>query len=123
MLTGRVSGELEARITVVFAGAGGGTPIEMVIDTGFNGYITLTPELVSRMSLLEDGFAEAELGDGSVVLLKKYMTFIEWHGGPREVSVLEAAGQPLAGMSLLSGSSLLIDVRPDGRVAVEPLVD
>lgn len=52
MISGRVSANLEARITLEVRDAAGAThSIEAEIDTGFNGFLTLPPALVTSLGL------------------------------------------------------------------------
>jgi predicted aspartyl protease len=61
------------------------------------------------------------LADGSIVRTRYYRATILWHGQPRPIMVLEANSDPLAGMSLLYGSRLVVDVVDGGTVTVQPL--
>jgi hypothetical protein len=52
MISGVVNGNLEATIRLLIRGPGGPEQeIEAVIDTGFNGFLTLSPALVRRLGL------------------------------------------------------------------------
>ncbi len=61
------------------------------------------------------------LADGSTVPLRKYEGTVLWQGQSREVIVLEASGDPLAGMSLLYGSLPTLQVVDGGDVTIRPL--
>ena len=95
-----------------------GTNIQVVIDTGFTGHLTLPPETVRSLSLPERGFVEVELADGPMATLGVYEARVLWHGRPRRVPVYEADGRPLLGMSLLRGSTLAVEVIPIGEVMI-----
>jgi clan AA aspartic protease len=95
-----------------------GTNIQVVIDTGFTGHLTLPPETVRSLSLPERGFVEVELADGGMATLGVYEARVLWHGRPRRVPVYEADGGPLLGMSLLRGSTLTVEVIPSGEVTI-----
>ena len=95
-----------------------GTNIQVVIDTGFTGHLTLPPETVRSLSLPERGFVEVELADGRMATLGVYEARVLWHGRPRRVPVYEADGGPLLGMSLLRGSTLTVEVIPSGEVTI-----
>jgi predicted aspartyl protease len=118
VLTGRVTSDLEARVFLAFVGSAGRVPVEAMIDTGFNGHVTVSPELAVRLGLIDDGIIETELGDGTAVMLRKFVGIVEWHDETRAVMVIEGGDQSLVGMSLLAGSSVTIDVRPGGKVAI-----
>jgi clan AA aspartic protease len=95
--------------------------IEAVIDTGFNGYLTLPNDLINRLKLRLAGNRRATLGDGYVVVLDVYFAKLSWQGQEREILALQADGNPLVGMSLLYGSRVMLDVIDNGEVTIEPL--
>jgi predicted aspartyl protease len=80
----------------------------------------LPPSLVASLGLSYHSEALALLGDGSTVSLHNYEATVLWHDQDRDVLVLEAVGGPLAGMSLLYGNRVTLDVVDGGRVTIEP---
>ena len=111
----------EAVVSLEVSGTGSSrdtTNIQVVIDTGFTGHLTLPPETVRSLSLPERGFVEVELADGEMATLGAYEAQVLWHERPRRVPVYEADGGPLVGMSLLRGSTLTIEVIPSGEVTI-----
>jgi len=59
MITGAVTSELEAQIQLAIRGASGREQIlDAVIDTGFNGHLTLPPDVVAAFGLPRVGHAE-----------------------------------------------------------------
>jgi clan AA aspartic protease len=119
MITGRVR-NLEAIVEFEVAGPSGQRqPVEAVIDTGYNGHLTLPSELVSRLGLPFAGHRRGKLADGSVTILDVHLASIVWHGLERDVLVLQAAGGALVGMALLEGCRLTVEVFEDGTVTVE----
>jgi clan AA aspartic protease len=103
-------------------GPGGqGEDIETAIDTGFNGYLTLSPALASRLALPVQAPTRVTLGDGTEAHLDVVEVTVEWDGHLRTVPALAADGGTLIGMSLLHGSRLVIDVVDGGAVTVEAL--
>ncbi|MGH9854688.1 MAG: clan AA aspartic protease [Blastocatellia bacterium] len=122
MITGKVTTNREATIGVEVSGAGPlAQQVEAVIDTGFNGYLTLPNHLISLLNLPFAGNRSATLGDGSAVVLDVYFATVSWHGQDRDVLTLQAEGGALVGMSLLYGSRLSLEVVDDGDVVIEPL--
>ncbi len=66
MIEGVVNARLEAVLSLSLLGpAGQEREVDVVVDTGFNGYLTLPPELVADLGLPVVGDAEAVLADGS----------------------------------------------------------
>jgi clan AA aspartic protease len=117
-----VLGGQEAVVPLTLLGSDGTrVEVEVVIDTGFTGHLTLPTEVVGSLALTERGFVEVELADGSTSALRVYDARVLWRGQERPVPVYEAEGSSLIGMSLLRGSRLTIDVQPDGEVVIEDL--
>jgi clan AA aspartic protease len=126
MINGKVTATLEATIEIEVSGPNPApqqteTVAQAVIDTGFNGYLTLPSQLVSLLNLPLAGSRYATLGDGSVVSLDAYYATVSWHGQNRKVLVLQGDGDALVGMSLLHGSRFSMNVVADGDVVIEEL--
>ena len=100
MIAGRVSGK-KVVITFELAEAVQPREIEAVVDTGYNGYVTLPASMVRTRQLSFAGHRRGTLADGTVVLLEVYMARVIWHGRERDVLVSEVEGGPLVGISLL----------------------
>ena len=74
MITGKVNPEREATIPLEILGSGQRQRrIVAVIDTGFNGYLTLSGNTISDLRLPLAGNRRATLGDGNVILLEAYL--------------------------------------------------
>ncbi len=95
--------------------------LEAVIDTGYNGYLTLPYDLVTALQLPFAGHRRGTLADGSVTRLDVYLASVVWHGQQKDVLISQAAGTPLVGMSLLAGSRLTMDVIDGGEVTIKAL--
>ncbi len=122
MINGFISANREAVLKLtVFSSAELPKEVDAVIDTGFNEYVTLTPEQISEFGLIRRAYIHASLGDGNFVSLPVYTIDILWHGQLRSVDVLETNNEPLIGLALLYGSRVLLDVVDGGSVAVSPL--
>lgn len=121
MITGRVNAHREAVISLSVKGAGGrDREINAVIDTGFDGFLTLPAVLIQELGLAWRRRGRAMLADGSDILVDIYEATVTWDGSPRRIAVDEAGCAPLVGMSLLSGYELSIQVVDGGRVAISP---
>lgn len=122
MITGVVSADGEATISVrVMSPAGREHEVTGVIDTGFNGHLTLPADVINHLDLSFHSATLAMLGDGRQVALSRYEASVQWDGRRLEVMVLEADGGPLIGMSLLNGHRLTIEVVTGGSVIIETL--
>ena len=122
MIRGEVKANREAIIPLQVRGQNGQTEnIEAALDTGFTGFLTLPPSLVTALQLPSWGSSQFTLGDGNTVVFDVYIATILWDGQEREVYALEAEGGPLVGMSLLYGFRLTADVVDGGPVTIEAL--
>lgn len=122
MIQGTVNANYEAIISVVVQGtASAQVEVEAIVDTGFNGHLSLPPAVITLLNLSWQGRGSAILGDGSSVLFDIYDATVEWDGEARQISVDGANGEPLAGMALLDGYELMIQVTPAGKVMINPL--
>ena len=95
--------------------------MRVIVDTGFNGSLTLPPHVISRLSLVWKKLGEAVLADGSESFFNVYQGFVVWECRRRSVPVAELDATPLVGMGLLDGHELKIEVRPGGKVTIKPL--
>ena len=121
-MTGTVTVDREAVITLeIFGPDQQRQQMEAVMDTGFNGYLTLTSEMITRFRLPLVGHRRVTLGDGNIVVLDAYLARVLWHEREREVIVLQADGGPLFGMSLLYGNRVTMDIVENGDVAIDEL--
>ena len=121
MIVGKITNNQEAIIELEIIGLNWREKIEVVIDTGFDGYLTLPGDLINHLGLRRAGRRYAILGDGNTVALELYRAKVLWHGEEREVPVLHTDGGPLVGMALLNGNRVILDVVTDGDVRIDVL--
>ena len=120
MITGKINHYLEAVIIVDFVGSDGLLhSLEAVLDTGYNGDLTLPQNVIQQLGLVLLGRRSATLASGESVVLNAYLGTVSWHGLPRQVVILQTDEEPLLGMSLLQESRVTIEVWDDGGVIIE----
>jgi len=120
MIQGTVNDEHEAVIRLVVIGPKGQRRrIEAVVDTGFNGHLSLPASLIKKLGLPWRRRAIAELADGSQTIVDIYRGVVVWNGRRRRIPIDEAETAPLVGMALLAGSELKIQVWPAGNVSIQ----
>jgi clan AA aspartic protease len=120
VIEGVVNSAREAVIPLTVSGpAGARREIDAIIDTGFGGFLTLPPGLVTELGLNFEGIGRATLGDGSEITFPYYDVAVLWEGEARLGLADEADTTPLVGMSLLSNHSLYVEVEEGGRVVIE----
>src|SRR5712691_8281476 len=94
--------------------------VDVVIDTGFNGFLTLPRAMAQTLQLPLAGNRRVTLGDGSTVVLDLYLATILWDTQPREELVLAAEGGSLMGMAMLNGHRVILHVVDNGDVLIDP---
>ena len=121
MIEGAVNSDYEAVITLALRGqVGQAREIEVVIDTGYNGFLSLPPALVAELAFPVLGPSQATLANGNGVVETFYVhdATVIWDGRPRDIEVDAVGPVSLAGMLILDGHDLNIQVRNGGRVVI-----
>jgi clan AA aspartic protease len=90
--------------------------IDAVIDTGYTGWLSLPPKLVTALGIRRKGIGRGILADGSECVFDVYIAKVIWDGRIRTVRVGELDTEPLVGMGLLKGHELKMQIRTRGRV-------
>ena len=122
MIQGTVTADHEAVIILAITGPkGAARSVEAVIDTGFNGELTLPKEIAEALALPLVGNRRAELADGNSITLDACLATVRWGDQDREVLALQTDGGPLIGMNLLAGHRVLMDVVAGGELSISPL--
>ena len=121
MILGAVNDAYEAVISLTVQGPSGqAREVEAVIDTGFNGFLSLPSALVTELGLPFLTSESAILADGSLVRFSVHDAMALWDGQPRRVYAHLSDTTPLVGMRLLDRHNLNIDVEDGGRVLIRP---
>ena len=124
MIRGRVAegedGELEPWLTVSVEYANEGLlPCDVIVDTGFTGWLTLPESVIRELGLLKIGSRPVTVASGEVEDFDYYETRIVWHGQPRWALVLQSIDQPLLGMELLRDNWITMGAWEGGDVIIE----
>ncbi len=122
MMLGRVNQRCEAVLPIVVGNVNGQRQvIDAVIDTGFNGFLTLPSAMIMTLDLSWSGSDVATLGDGSEALFDMYTANIIWDGDYKEIDIAESETESLIGMGLLYGYRLQVDIIEKGQITIVPL--
>ncbi len=120
MIEGVVNAAYEAAVSLTVRSQTGHTrEIEAVVDTGFNGFLTLPPEVVAELGLPFVSIGRATLADGSEIVYDVYGVAVLWDGQSRYIEADAADTTPLVGMQLLDRHSLYVEVEGGGRVLIQ----
>jgi clan AA aspartic protease len=116
MITGVVR-DFEPIISLSVYGADGKVYTqEAIVDTGFDGWLSLPPDLITQLNLKWKRRGRAILGDGSECVFNVYQAVVVWDGSPLTIPVDEADSDPLIGMSLMEGYQLKVQIFEGGLV-------
>jgi clan AA aspartic protease len=122
MIKGKITAQREFVIEIDVAGPSQQfQKTQAIVDTGYNGHVTLPPQWVSALNLPFAGYRRATLADGSTILLDVFLADVRWQGQRRSVIASKAAGTPLIGMALLWGNRVWFDAAVGGDAEIETL--
>jgi clan AA aspartic protease len=123
LISGKVNGDLEARIELhIQSSTGTGPVVNVVIDTGFTGFLALPIDVLSAVGAPWLYYQEGILADGSTQVFDVHEVTIMWDGEPRNIEVEAIDADPLAGMALLERHQVTMVVVPGGEVTIEPCI-
>ena len=110
-MTGMVTARREAILRLTLRDVGGQEhTYNTVMDTGYNGWLTLPPSVVAALGLRWQSFGRAILADGSESVFDIYEGVVLWDSQPLTIDVDELDGDSLVGMSLMYGYELVLPV-------------
>ena len=122
MIQGVVNAAYEAVVTLPLQDPEGRTrDIEAVVDTGYSGFLTLSPELVDELGLPFAYMGQAFLANDAEVDFDVHYVTVLWDGQPRDIEADATGSTPLVGMLLLDKHSLTIEVESGGRVVIQAM--
>jgi clan AA aspartic protease len=122
MIHGVVNLRREATLPLVVGNSSGQRQfIDTVIDTGFDGFLSLPSEVIVRLGLSWTISTPATLADGSEILFDFYAGTVIWDGQYRQIDIAASETEPLLGMAMLYGYRLQVDNVEGGIVRIEAL--
>lgn len=122
MIAGVVNIHREAVIHLTVRGSQGEErEFEAIVDTGFNGWLSLPSTLISLLGLPFRRRGRAILADGRESVFDIHEAVVIWDGEARRIVVDNANTDPLVGMGLLYGYELTIQATNGGRVLIKKL--
>lgn len=122
MIAGAVHADGDPIVPIRIRGTRGGTiNLDAVVDTGFNGWLTLSAHKIAALGLRFREEGRYVLAYGSETVSRLFEAEAEWLGGWRPFLILEMEGGPLLGMAAMRGSYLGIEVMDGDRVEIRRL--
>jgi clan AA aspartic protease len=122
MIHGVVNFRYELTLPIVVGNSNGKREfVNTVIDTGFDGFLSLPSEIIVRLGLSWRTSNIATLGDDSQTLFDFYNRTAIWDGQYRTIDIAESETEPLMGLAILRGYRLQVDNVEGGIVKIEAL--
>jgi len=121
MTTGFFTPDQEPALSLEIRGPEGGRSFDAVIDTGFNGALTLPPGWIDALGLPQSGEQRVSLADGRVIVVPMHVGYVILDDQDLEIDVAKAQTDPLAGTALFWGFSLYVEFQTNGVVELERL--
>jgi predicted aspartyl protease len=108
-----------ALLPVTLRGPYGHLAVDAIIDTGFSGSLSLTPEAIRRLGLRPFGSTLVQDASGLVALADAYLVDLDWLEGPMRCEAVESRiSHCLVGTQVLADRLLEIDFGPAKKVEV-----
>ena len=109
MIVGQVNARTKAVIPLqIYDAYGQLVHLDVTVDTGFSGYLTLPSVTITQLQLIYDRTETYTLGDNNTVDFDLYRATLCWDGQDRLVFVLSTESEPLVGMSTLRGYAVYL---------------
>lgn len=122
MIEGTVNARYDAVVNLRIQGPDGRSlEIAAVVDTGYEGLLTLPMAVVAELALPFAGSGRGFLADDSPVQFPIHRATVLWDGQPRDIDADITGSTPLIGMLLLDGHRLIIDVEVGGSVVIQAM--
>jgi clan AA aspartic protease len=123
MIISAVDARLEASIPLeVFGPQGQQQAITAVIDTGYNGALTLPSAVIRKLSLPPLVAGPVTLADDSQRTLSFFSADVLWDGRMRKIRVLCLEVDSLVGTALLRGCRVEAEFVDGGAIAISPVL-
>ncbi|NEU76519.1 clan AA aspartic protease [Hassallia byssoidea VB512170] len=94
---------------------------DVIVDTGFNGWLSLPPSIIAELGLIWKRRGRAILGDGRECIFNVCEAVVLWDAAILTIPLDEADSEPLIGMSLMEGYQLTVQAIEGGRVELNKL--
>jgi clan AA aspartic protease len=95
--------------------------VEMVVDTGYVGTLSLPPSVVQAFALPFLRNMAATLADGTSINIDVHLATTLWHGIEQTAEVVVLDDRPLVGMILLDGSNMTVNFENGGLMVLSDL--
>ena len=96
--------------------------VEVVIDTGFSGWLTLPEVAIRELNLRLYQNRQVRIANDQVIWMPTFEAVAQWQGRQIDILVYQTENpRPLLGTAMLEHCRLTVDMQEGGPVAVTPL--
>lgn len=118
MMIGHVRDNLP-RLMLSLPGRHGTVNVEFVVDTGFDGELTVPSRLLQELDTVFTSNHFVLLADSTRRDTPQFQIDLDWNEELRPTEIIALEGRPLLGNLLLYGCQLQIDMTDGGEVVVD----
>ena len=105
MIVARVNDNFDAHVQLELLHNGTTHPVHFVIDTGFNGYLSVTPQMVRSLNLEIIDVQDGVLADGRRDVFETVDIVVNWLDETRKIRA-QVLGEPMLGTRMLNGCEI-----------------
>jgi clan AA aspartic protease len=106
-------------VTLTLPGRNGPVNVEFIVDTGFDGELTLPHDVIRELDAVQAMRHPVLFAGGFGSTAPHYKIVFDWNEEERVTEIIELEGKPLLGNALLEGGQLHIDMNDGGEVLIE----
>ena len=114
MIVGQLDENLQIIVPLVVVHKAATTEVAFLVDTGFNGFLSVSPELVRRLNLSVVDVQRGITADGHVGFFERVDVCVIWNDRPHTLRA-QVLDEPLIGTRLLSGNDLHVRWQSGGE--------
>ena len=108
-------------IELPLVGNSGTVTIEVIVDTAFNGYLTLPPDILQQLGASPSIRVRNRLASGGEEYAVAAIVTVNWFDEILPTEAIVYRNNALLGTALLDGYHIDIEATEGGQVIVEPL--
>jgi predicted aspartyl protease len=109
------------RVVLQIQGSRGQREIEFILDTAFDGGLTLPAGILQEIGAIPNTRIRSRLASGVEEYAVAATVAVRWHVGWAATEAIVYDNNPLLGTALLNGSHIDIEATEGGQVLIEPL--
>ena len=117
MIVARVNDNFDAYVPLELLRNGAIHPVRFVVDTGFNGYLSVTSHLVRLLNLQVIDVQDGILADGRRDVFETVDIVVNWLDGPRRIRA-QVLGEPMLGTRMLNGCQIHGIWQPGSEITI-----